>query len=99
MMVNQEVLSAPAQLVSETRLAFRREALEHVERAASLGGEVVAVDLGNTAQIDASGLGILVLLQKRAKERGISTRLVHASPAVIRLLELTKLTYLFELES
>ncbi len=93
-----EVLAAPDRLVTETRLGFRRAALEHVERAAQDSASRIYVDLGATRDIDASGLGVLVLLQKRARERMIATRLLNAGPSVRQMLLLTKLDYLFELE-
>lgn len=93
-----EVLAAPERLVTETRLAFRRAALEHVERAARDAVARIYVDLAATRDIDASGLGVLVLLQKRARERMIATRLLNAGPAVRQMLVLTKLDYLFEIE-
>ena len=92
------VLLAPERLVTETRLDFRRAALEHVERAAQDSSPRIYVDLGPTRDIDASGLGVLVLLQKRARERMIATRLLHAGTSVRQMLLLTKLDYLFELE-
>jgi anti-anti-sigma factor len=92
------ILAAPDRLVTETRLDFRRAALEHVERAAHESATRIFVDLGATRDIDASGLGVLVLLQKRARERMIATRLLHAGDAVKQMLLLTKLDYLFELE-
>ena len=92
------VLFAPERLVTETRLEFRRAALEHVERAAQDSAPRIYVDLASTRDIDASGLGVLVLLQKRARERMIATRLLHAGAAVKQMLLLTKLDYLFELE-
>ena len=95
---NPQVLAAPDRLVMETRLAFRRAALEHVERAVREAAERISVDLSATREIDASGLGVLVLLQKRARERMIATRLLNAGPPVRHLLQLTKLDYLFELE-
>jgi anti-anti-sigma factor len=92
------ILAAPDRLVTETRLDFRRAALEHVERAAQESATRIFVDLGATREIDASGLGVLVLLQKRARERMIATRLLHAGASVKQMLLLTKLDYLFELE-
>jgi len=91
-------LTAPPRLVAETRLEFRRAALEHLERVTETRGARVFVDLGRTADIDASGLGVLVLLQKRAREKMVAVRLVHPPAAVRQMLELTKLDYLFELE-
>jgi anti-anti-sigma factor len=93
-----KILPAPERLVTETRLDFRRAALEHVERAAQDSASRIYVDLGATREIDASGLGVLVLLQKRARERMIATRLLHAGSSVKQMLLLTKLDYLFELE-
>lgn len=92
-----EVLAAPERLVTETRLAFRRAALDHVERAVAESAVRIYVDLGATTDIDASGLGVLVLLQKRARERMIATRLLNAGASVRQMLLLTKLDYLFEL--
>lgn len=95
---NTQTLAAPARLVTETRLDFRRSALEHVERAAQESASRIYVDLAATRDIDASGLGVLVLLQKRARERMIATRLLNAGASVRQMLLLTKLDYLFELE-
>jgi anti-anti-sigma factor len=95
---NAEVLTAPDRLVNDTRLGFRRAALEHVERAAQDSAPRIFVDLSATRDIDASGLGVLVLLQKRARERMIATRLLNAGASVRQMLTLTKLDYLFELE-
>jgi anti-anti-sigma factor len=95
---NMQVLAAPDRLVTGTRLEFRRAGLEHVERAAQESATRIYVDLGATREIDASGLGVLVLLQKRARERMIATRLLNAGQPVRQMLLLTKLDYLFEIE-
>ncbi len=92
------VLTAPERLVTETRIDFRRAALEHVERAVLASASRIYVDLSATREVDASGLGVLVLLQKRARERMIATRLMGAGPSVRQMLLLTKLDYLFEFE-
>jgi anti-anti-sigma factor len=97
-MTMSEVLAAPTQLVAHTRLAFRRAALEEVERSSLTGATTVVIDLSGTQEIDASGLGILVLVQKRAKEMGLVTRLINTNRSVRHLLTLTKLEYLFEVQ-
>ena len=89
-------VAAPVRLVAATRLEFRRQALELVDRASNAGARAVAVDLSSTTEIDASGLGILVLLQKRGRERGMATHLLRPTEPVRRLLILTRLDYLFE---
>jgi anti-anti-sigma factor len=96
---NPYILLAPSKLVAETRLDFRRAALSHLERVLERSLTRVVVDLTATQEIDASGLGVLVLLQKRAREKMIAIRLMHTPAAVKQMLTLTKLDYLFELES
>ncbi|HVT40893.1 MAG TPA: STAS domain-containing protein [Gemmatimonadaceae bacterium] len=95
---NVRTLAAPHRLVGETRLDFRSAALCHLERVAQRNGARLLIDLKETTDIDASGLGVLILLQKRARERMIATRLLHAPYVVKQMLELTKLAYLFEYE-
>jgi anti-anti-sigma regulatory factor len=55
------------------------------------------IDMKHTLDVDASGLGVLVLIQKRAKERGLSTRLRQPPERVRNLLKLTMLDFLFDL--
>jgi len=96
-------LALPPRLVTETRTACREAVLEHVERALGAAGDAgvdvppaILLDLRETIEVDASGLGVLVLAQKRARERGTTIRLLHAPESVRRLLVLTKLDHLFE---
>ncbi len=93
-----EVLIAPEHLDAGSRLDFRRAALEHLERAAQRNETWMVIDLQHTIAIDASGLGVLVLVQKRARERMMATKLLHAPASVKQMIALTKLEYLFELE-
>ncbi len=93
-----EVLIAPPHLDAGSRLDFRRAALEHLERVVQRNGTRVVVDLQHTTNIDASGLGVLVLVQKRARERMIAVKLLHSPPSVKQMISLTKLEYLFEIE-
>ena len=93
---NSLVLAAPTRLVAETRVDFRCAALEHVGRMGALGPGALTIDLTQTTDLDASGLGILVLIQKRAREQGLVTRLKSASERIRNLLLLTRLDFLFE---
>lgn len=90
------MIQAPTRLVAETRVDFRCAALDSLERAGDVGSPLLAIDMGETRDVDASGLGILVLVQKRARERGLSTRLLNTQHNVRSLLALTKLEGLFE---
>lgn len=92
------VLPAPPRLVAASRVDFRCAALDALQRAADEGTNVLAIDMARTAEVDASGLGILVLVQKRARERGLATRLLGVRGEVRALLALTKLEGLFAYE-
>jgi anti-anti-sigma regulatory factor len=87
---------APDRIVAATRGDFRAAALAHLEQLGADAG-AITIDLRNTVEIDASGLGILVFLQKRAKAKGLSTRLRQTPERVRNLLKLTLLEFLFEL--
>ncbi|GAC1652769.1 MAG: hypothetical protein NVS4B3_15220 [Gemmatimonadaceae bacterium] len=91
-----DVLAAPAQLSAETRSEFRRGALAHLEALTARGVRRMVVNLSATTEVDASGLGILVLVQKRARELGSSLVLARVPQQVRYLLVLTKLDHLFE---
>lgn len=93
-----EALIAPPRLDGASRLDFRRAALEHLERVVQRNETRVVIDLQHTIDIDASGLGVLVLVQKRARERMIATKLLRAPASVKQMIALTKLEYLFEIE-
>lgn len=95
--VRLHAMIAPVRLVAETRSDFRREALEHVERRAAAGAGTYAIDLGDTVELDGSGLGVMVLLQKRAAELGMATALVNVRETVRHRLAVTKLDSLFQI--
>ncbi len=88
---------APEKLTSETRLDFRRAALEALEQADRLELNAVELDLSATTEMDASGLGVLILLQKRAREKGKTVRLLRVPNAVEQLLDATRLNSLFDI--
>jgi anti-anti-sigma regulatory factor len=91
-----QMLIAPEYLTAESRLPFRRQALEHLEKASHAKSPFV-LDLRPTRDIDASGLGLLVLLQKRAREYGLMTRLIGPAIAVREALRSARLDYLFDI--
>lgn len=91
-------LVAPSSMTAETRAEIRQRLLDLLDRAIASRAPEIRVDLRETREIDASGLGVLVLLQKRAREQRLTTVLLNASEPVQRLLVLTRLDYLFELK-
>jgi anti-anti-sigma factor len=92
------ILEAPERIVADTRVDFRSAAMSCVAQAAAVDASTLIIDLGSTRELDASGLGMLVVLHKRAKEQGVSTRLAHVPDRIRNLLVLTKLDGLFELD-
>jgi anti-anti-sigma factor len=91
-----DALIPPSKLIAETRAEFRRAALEHLAQAVMRGETCVTVDLSGTTEVDASGLGILLFVQSRAKEQGMTTHLARVPEQVRALLELTKLSHIFD---
>ena len=90
------VLVAPERIIAATRTEFRGVAIEFLG-SLTTDSQALVIDMSRTVELDASGLGILVLIQKRAKERGLATRLRQTPERVRNLLKLTMLDFLFEL--
>lgn len=98
-MLTAQILVAPPRLIAGTRVTFRSAALEVLDRCGDDGaGATFVIDMAETLEIDASGLGVLVLLRKRARERGVSTTLLHVRSDVQALLDTTNLSTLFSFE-
>jgi anti-anti-sigma factor len=72
---------------------FRRR----VERLENL--RVLVVDLSHVEQLDAGGLGVLLLLRRWALQQEVQLKLVNPSPFVRRVLEATRLNSVFEISS
>ncbi len=90
-------LTGPLRLVAETRGEFRTVALAALEQASRRGARDFVLELAHTVAIDASGLGILVLIEKRARERGMRTVLQQPAAELRHLLDITRLDYLFRI--
>jgi anti-anti-sigma regulatory factor len=97
--IDSLTVPAPTRLAGDTRGLFRDKALECLERAGQMGAGALTIDLSCTDELDASGLGLLVMLHKRARERGVTTVLAHAPAHIRMLLAATKLESLFKFES
>ncbi len=90
------VVEAPRRLDADTRVDFRSAAMDGLERAIGAGASCLRIHMGDTSDVDASGLGTLVVVQKRARERGLATRLEGMQGNVRSLLAATKLDGLFD---
>ena len=95
--VTERTLTAPEELGLETRVTFRRAALELLEELAEGDGRLI-LDLTGTRSVDSAGLTTLMLIQRRAAARRQVVRLRGAHEELRVLLVLTKMDELFELE-
>jgi anti-anti-sigma factor len=91
------VISAPSDLGLATRQAFREAANELLAEMPE-GEGVLVVDLGATRTVDSSGLGALIMIQRRAAEHRLGVVLRGVGPELEYLLVLTKLDDLFAFE-
>ncbi len=88
------VVRCSGRMVRGTSLdEFRRgiERLEHLR--------VLIVDLSDIEQLDAGGLGTLLLVRRQARMNCVQMKLVNPNPLVLRLLHATRLTTVFEISS
>ena len=91
-------LVAPQRLGLDTRVEFRKAAVQLLDSLPEGSGRLV-IDLSATRQVDSAGLGVLMLVQRRAAERRQSIVLRHPSDELRFLLVITKLVSLFEIEA
>lgn len=88
---------APPALIAGMRSEFRRLAFEALEQVVLQGERVLVLDLAATAEVDAAGLGLLLLLQKQGRESSVVVRLVNVRERVRSLLVVTRLDRRFEI--
>ena len=88
-------IAAPSELGLDTRVSFREAAMAELDGLSD--GGTLNVDLSGTERVDSAGLSALMLIQRRAADRGQRVVLQHPSDEFRYLLTLTQLTDLFEL--
>ena len=97
--MNEYVVQAPTSLGVETRALFRRKALEVLDRLHAAGDDApLVIDCSGTRAVDSAGLGVLVLIQRRAAEVRLPVRLRGPSEELRFLLVMTRLDdrFIFE---
>jgi anti-sigma B factor antagonist len=67
-----------------------------VRQALAAGHKTVLLDLGGVAYIDSAGLGELVGSHATASSQGATVKLLHLQKKVQGLMQITKLTTIFE---
>ena len=97
-MSEERVVVAPEELGLDSRTALRRDAVERLEGMRKGAGRLV-IDMSATRSIDSAGLGVLILIQRRAAERRVPVFLRGLTEELRFLLVLTKLEDLFEIET
>lgn len=93
----QRIITAPAVLGLPTREEFRYSANDLLDEMAEGEGRLV-VDLGETREVDSSGLNALVMIHRHAIDRRQQVVLRGVGPELEYLLVLTKLDDLFAFE-
>lgn len=92
-------VALPERLVVETRDGWRAKLgeLAHaaIDGAVRQGGVEMSLDMRETRELDASGLGFLVAVRQGAFDRGIAVRLIGVAPPIRTLLAATRLEGLF----
>ena len=88
---------APPTLVAGMRSDFRRAAFEALEQVVREGDQVLVIDLAATQEVDAAGLGLLLLLEKEGRESSVKLRLINVRERVRSLLVVTRLDRRFEI--
>ena len=96
-MSEERVVVAPEELGLDSRTALRRDAVERLESMRKGAGRLV-IDMSATRSIDSAGLGVLILIQRRAAEWRVPVFLRGLTEELHFLLALTKLEDLFEIE-
>ncbi|MGE5927420.1 MAG: STAS domain-containing protein [Gemmatimonadota bacterium] len=96
--VDARELAGPVNLGLETRIEFRKAAVELMDTMTHPGSRLV-IDLTATRTVDSAGLGVLMLIQRHAAERRLRVVLKRPNDELKFLLALTKLDDLFDLEA
>jgi anti-anti-sigma factor len=91
-------LFAPDRLGLDTRVEFRKAAVQMLDSLPDGTGQLI-IDLSRTRQVDSAGLGVLMLIQRRAAERRQTVVLRNPNDELRFLLVVTKLVDLFQLEA
>ena len=83
------------------RIAEREAALLEKEFLAAIedGAKSVVVDLSDVPMLSSAGLGAFMMAHKQCRSGGGGVRLVDPQPLVRQVLEITKLTKLFQVHA
>ena len=86
-------VSAVNQLGAANANAFR----DWVRGAMTDGEKNLDIDLSQTTFLDSCGLGALIALNKAVRGRSGTLRVLNPAPAILQILELTRMDQLFDI--
>jgi anti-anti-sigma factor len=88
------IVSCAGRMVRGTALDNLRRRIEQIERV-----RVLVLDVSDIAQVDAGGLGALLMVRRWAMQKSAKLKLVNPPVFFRRILDATHLTPLFEISS
>ena len=88
------VVSCTGRMVRGTALDNLRRRIEQIERV-----RVLVLDVSDVAQLDAGGLGALLMVRRWGMQKSAKLKLVNPPVFFRRILDATHLTPLFEISS
>lgn len=91
-LLSQRGTTTSIELVGECDLAARAPVQDAIGRALAPDSECLVLDLGRVSFIDASGVGIVVALARRARAQQVRLLICPGPPAVQRVFAMCQLT-------
>jgi len=91
---NQVTASLGGKVYSQDASVFRDEMLESINR----GATEIKIDMSGLTYIDSTGLGVLITIHKRTKEKNGSLRVSGAQGMVEQLFKRTRLDHILTME-
>jgi anti-sigma B factor antagonist len=95
--VSQQSDVTVVEVTGQLIVGNRQELKDAVLQMLDDGSRKFLIDFSDTAYIDSSGLGVLVSLSKKIREKGGEMRLSNLNEDLRTLFELTKLDTLFHI--
>ena len=87
------VVNTPAEITAVNAGAVKK----HIQDSLKEEHTRVELRMQGTRFIDSSGLGVLVYLNKQMSARGGSVRLKEPARGVLQVLQMTRMTHMFEI--
>jgi anti-anti-sigma factor len=70
--------------------------ISHIAQSTANGIQCIQFDMVGITRINSALLGLIVQVFKEVKPKGIEVRVVNTNPAIQKIMQLTRLTYLLQ---